>query len=179
MESLEVPLESVCRTSVFLLLLFVLFCFFVIASHEWATKWHIQNTVQFSSVQSLSHVQLFATPWTGAHQASLSIPNSWVYPNSCPLSQWCHSAISSSVVHFSSCPQSRVLPRECTGHSKHPLPTTQEKTLHMDITRWPTVKSDWLYSLQPKMKKLYTLSKNKTGSWLWLRSWTPYCQIQT
>ena len=27
-----------------------------------------------------------------------------------------------------------VLPRECTGHSKHPLLTTQEKTLHMDIT---------------------------------------------
>ena len=26
---------------------------------------------------------------------------------------------------------------------------------------------------------LYTVSKNKTGSWLWLRSWTPYCQIQT
>ena len=73
----------------------------------------------------------------------------------------------------------RVLPRECTGHSKHPLPTTQEKTLHMDITKWPTPKSDWLYSLQPKMEKLYTLSKNKTRSWLWLRSWTPYCQIQT
>ena len=36
----------------------------------------------------------------------------------------------------------RVLPRKCTGHSKHPLPTTQEKTLHMDITRWPTQKSD-------------------------------------
>ena len=29
-----------------------------------------------------------------------------------------------------------------TGYSKHPLPTTQEKTLHMDITRWPTQKSD-------------------------------------
>ena len=29
----------------------------------------------------------------------------------------------------------RVLPRERPGHSKHPLPTTQEKTLHMDITR--------------------------------------------
>ena len=38
-----------------------------------------------------------------------------------------------------------------TGHSKHPLPTTQEKTLHMDITRWSIPKSDWLYSLQPKM----------------------------
>ena len=27
------------------------------------------------------------------------------------------------------------MPRECTGHGKHPLPTTQEKTLHMDITQ--------------------------------------------
>ena len=33
-----------------------------------------------------------------------------------------------------------VLPRECTGHSKHPLPTTQEKTLHVDSTRWSTPK---------------------------------------
>ena len=32
---------------------------------------------QFSSVQSLSRVQLFATPWTAACQASLSITNSW------------------------------------------------------------------------------------------------------
>ena len=32
------------------------------------------------------------------------------------------------------------LPREYTGHSKHPLPTTQEKTLHMDITRWSTLR---------------------------------------
>ena len=73
----------------------------------------------------------------------------------------------------------RVLPREWTGCNKHTLKTTQEMTLHIDITRWPTPKSDWLYSLQPKMEKLYTVSKNKTGSWLWLRSWTPYCQIQT
>ena len=35
-----------------------------------------------------------------------------------------------------------VLPRGCSDHSKHPLPTTQEKTLHMDITRWSTPKSD-------------------------------------
>ena len=34
------------------------------------------------------------------------------------------------------------IPREHTGHSKHPLPTTQEKTLHMDITRWSIPKSD-------------------------------------
>ena len=73
----------------------------------------------------------------------------------------------------------RVLPRERTGYNRHLLPTTQEKTLHMDITRWSIPKSDWLCSLQPKMEKLYTVRKNKTGSWLWLRSWTPYCQIQT
>ena len=35
-----------------------------------------RNRVLFSSVQSLSRVQLFATPWTAAHQASLSITNS-------------------------------------------------------------------------------------------------------
>ena len=35
------------------------------------------NILIFSSVQSLSRVQLFATPWTIAHQASLSITNSW------------------------------------------------------------------------------------------------------
>ena len=30
----------------------------------------------------------------------------------------------------------RVLPRECTGHSKHPFPKIQETALHMDIIRW-------------------------------------------
>ena len=35
------------------------------------------SSCQFSSVQPLSHVQLFATPWTAASQASLSITNSW------------------------------------------------------------------------------------------------------
>ena len=36
----------------------------------------------------------------------------------------------------------RVLPRECTGDSTHPPPTTQEKTLHIDITRQSIMKSD-------------------------------------
>ena len=69
----------------------------------------IYGSVQFSSVQSLSRVRLFATPWIAACQASLSITNSWsllkhmsiksVMPSS-------HPAISSSVIPFSSCPQS-------------------------------------------------------------------------
>ena len=34
----------------------------------------------------------------------------------------------------------------------------------MDITRWSILKSDFLYSLQLKMEKLYTVNKNKTGA---------------
>ena len=46
----------------------------------------------------------------------------------------------------------RVLPGECTGHSKQTLPTRQDKTLHMNITRWSILKSDWLHSLQPRWR---------------------------
>ena len=46
------------------------------------------------------------TPWTAIPQASLSFPSSpGVCSNSCPLSWWCHPAISSSVTPFFSCPQ--------------------------------------------------------------------------
>ena len=65
----------------------------------------ILKLLQFSSVQSLSRVQLFATPWTTVCQASLSITNSQSL-NSCPSSWWCHPIISSTVIPFSSCLQS-------------------------------------------------------------------------
>ena len=58
----------------------------------------------------------------------------------------------------------RVLPRERTGHSKHPLPTTQEKTLHMDITRWSIAKSDWLYFLQPRWRISIQSAKTRPGA---------------
>ena len=59
------------------------------------------------SVQSFSLVWLFATPWTAALQASLSITlTPGVYSNSCPLSHWCHPTNSSSVIPFTSHPQS-------------------------------------------------------------------------
>ena len=79
---------------------------------------------------------------------------------------WSNRQISSWNMEWSRAKANRVLPRERTGHNKHTFPTTQEKTLHIDITRLSTPKSDWLYSLQPKMEKLYTISKNKTRSWL-------------
>ena len=61
---------------------------------------------QFSqSVQSLSCVPVFVTPWTAACQPPCPSPTLGVYPNPCPLSQWCHPTNSSSVVPFSSCPQ--------------------------------------------------------------------------
>ena len=66
----------------------------------------IRITAQFSSVQSLSCVRLFVTQWIAARQASLSITNSRIHSDSRPSSQWCHPAISSSVISFSSCPQS-------------------------------------------------------------------------
>ena len=59
-----------------------------------------------SSVQSLSHVPLFVTPWTAGHQASLSITNPQSSLKLMCIEWWYHPAISSSVVPFSSCPQS-------------------------------------------------------------------------
>ena len=61
---------------------------------------------QFSSVQSLSCVRLFVTTWSTALQASLSIANTLSHSNSCPSSRWSHPAILSSIIPFSSCPQS-------------------------------------------------------------------------
>ena len=52
-------------------------------------------------VQPLRHVQLFATPWTSAYQATLSFTISWNLLNSCPLSRWCYLTISSSAAPFS------------------------------------------------------------------------------
>ena len=74
---------------------------------------------------------------------------------------WSNRQIWPCKTEWSRAKANRVSPREHTGHSKHPLPKTQEKTLHMDITRWSIPKSDGLYSLQLKMEKLYTVSKKQ------------------
>ena len=55
---------------------------------------------------SLSRILLFVTPWTTAHQASQFFTISRACSNLCPSTWWCHPTISSSVVPFSSCPQS-------------------------------------------------------------------------
>ena len=48
--------------------------------NHFAVQQKLTQCCQFSSVHSLSHVRLFATPWTTACQASLSITNSWSLP---------------------------------------------------------------------------------------------------
>ena len=63
------------------------------------TKWN-----RFSS-ELLSCVWLFVTSWTAACQAC-PLPTAGIHSHSCPMSQWCHPTISSTVVTFSSCLQS-------------------------------------------------------------------------
>ena len=54
-------------------------------------------------VHSLSHAQLFATPWAAAHQPPLSFTISQSLLKSCALSWWCYLIISSSAALFSLC----------------------------------------------------------------------------
>ena len=75
--------------------------------------WHIyinhsQNRIWFSSVE-FSHSVASDSLWPYELQhirPPCPSPTPRVHSNSCPLSQWCHPAISSSIVPFSSCPQS-------------------------------------------------------------------------
>ena len=64
------------------------------------------SSVQFSSVQSLSCVRLFVTPWMQHTRLPCTLPTPEACSNSCSSSQWCHSTISSSVIPLSSCLQS-------------------------------------------------------------------------
>ena len=93
------------------------------SNRRWKSeRWHFRN--QFSSVQSLSRVWLFVTPWTAAHQASLSITNS----QSSPKLMSIQSVMPSS--HLIYCclllllppipPSIRVFSNESTLHIKWP-----------------------------------------------------------
>ena len=107
-------------------------------------NWHLvlhfgQNTnkatsVHFSSVHSLSRVRLVATPWITTARSPCPSPTPGVHSDSRPSSQWCHPAISSSVVPFSSCPQS--LPASVFSN---------ESTLRL---RWPKYGS-FSFSISP------------------------------
>ena len=67
--------------------------------------WELDKVVS-QSVQSLSRVRLFVTPWTQHARSPCPSPTPGVHPKSCPSSRWCPPTISSPVVPFSSCLQS-------------------------------------------------------------------------
>ena len=80
-----------------------LFCFLSAFPLFLPEKMNIDLTVQFSP----SVVSDSLRPHESQHaRPPCPSPTPGVYPNSCPSSWWCHPAISSSVVPFSSCPQS-------------------------------------------------------------------------
>ena len=62
------------------------------------TSYQVRHAGLKVSYCSVPKSCLFVSPWSAAHQASLS--------TLCPLSRWCHPTTSSSVTPFSSCPQS-------------------------------------------------------------------------
>ena len=92
-------------------------------------KWIFLLSVQFS------HTVLSNFLWPHEPQPArppCPLPTSPVHPISCLVSQWCHPTISSSVIPFSSCPQSFP----ASG------PFQNESALHI---RWP---KDWSFSFK-------------------------------
>ena len=75
--------------------------------NDWATKHSTQISVTCSVQFSRSVVSDSSRPHESQHsRPPCPSPTPGVYSNSCPSSRWCHPAISSSVIPFSSCPQS-------------------------------------------------------------------------
>ena len=77
----------------------------------WSDGTRCQYLSFLNKFSSLSSVQLLSALWLWPHELQHTrppcpSPTPRVYSNSCPSRQWCHPAISSSVIPFSSCPQS-------------------------------------------------------------------------
>ena len=75
----------------------------------------------FSSVHSLSRVQLLPPNEPQHARPPCPSPTPGVYPNSCPLRRWCHPTSSSSAVPFSTCPQS--FPASGSFQMSQPFPS--------------------------------------------------------
>ena len=108
-------------------------------------------------VQSVSHVWLFATPWTAPCQTSLFVTISQSLLKPCPLSWWCHPTISSSVIPFSSCllqsfPASGFFPMswlfmsggQSIGASASVLPVNIQGWFPLELTGWISLQSKGL-----------------------------------
>ena len=125
----------------------------------------------FAVVQLLTHVQLFATPWTAACQAFLSFVSLRVCPNSCPLNWWCHPTISSSVTSFSHCPQSFPASRVLSNKSTLPIRWSKYRSFSFSVSHsndysWLiSFKTDWfdLFGVQGTLKSLLQHHSSKAS----------------
>ena len=106
--------------------------------------------VQFSSLPSLSRVQLLVTPWTAACQASLSITNSWSLLKLTSIESVMPSTISSSVIPFSS----RLQSFPASGSFSN------ESVLHI---RWPKY---WSFSFSISPSNEYSGLISSRTDWL-------------
>ena len=109
-----------------------------------------------SSVQSLSRVRLFVTTWTSAYQLPCPSPTPRACSNSCPLSQLCHSTISSSAVPFTCCLQSFKasgsfpMSQYLTSGGQSIGDSASASVLPMNIQDWFPLRLTGLISLQSK-----------------------------
>ena len=126
----------------------------------------------FSSVQLLSHAWLSVTPWTQHARLPCPSPTSGACSNSCPLSQWWHPSISSSVVPFSSClqsfPESGSIPMSqffTTGGQSFGV-SALASVLSMNIQGlFPLGWTDWI-SLQSKDLSRVFSNTNSSKAWI-------------
>ena len=81
-----------------------------------------------------------------------------------PRDAWINGQIWHQSTKWSRAKANTVFPTECSDHSKYPLPTTQETTLHMGITRWSILKSDWSYSFQLQIESSIQSAKSRLGA---------------
>ena len=110
----------------------------ITTAHKRKFSMYVHSSYQFSSVQLLSRVWLFSTPWITAHQASLSITNSWT---------------SLRLMSIESVMPSSHLILCCPLLLQAPIPPnirvfSNESTLHM---RWPKYWS-FSFSITPSKK---------------------------
>ena len=114
-------------------------------------------------VQLLSYIWILAAPWSTASQASLSITTPGVYSSSCPSSWWCHPTVSSSVIPFSSCPQS--LPASGAFQMSQLFTSGTPSNEHPGLISF---RMDWLdlLAVQGTLKSLFQHHSSK-ASILW------------
>ena len=130
---------------------------FVPSSWHTAPETPVISRVLFATTKSLSQVWLFVTPWTAAHQASMSITKSYsLLKLTSPSGRWCHPTNSSSVVPFSSCAQSFSasgsfqMSQLFTSGGQSTGVSTSASILPMNVQDWfPVGLSGWI-SLQCK-----------------------------